>query len=94
MNKAQFLIAVTFSALLMPVSAHLWVHAQPKAPDTLQTLRARAHAWFESDDLKQRRTQMRQMTRALRQPCKYCHTSGFKGYTDKHKVSKNDGAKR
>ncbi|MGB0645559.1 MAG: hypothetical protein ACPGQS_00215 [Bradymonadia bacterium] len=87
MNKVQFLITVIFGTLLMSVSAQLWVHAQPKEAKTIQPLRARAHAWFESNELKERRTQMRQMTRALRQPCKYCHTSGFKGYTDKHKVS-------
>lgn len=87
MNKVQILIAVTFSALCMPISAQLWVHAQPKDTDNFHSLRTRAHAWFASDDIKERRIQMRQMTRALRQPCKYCHTSGFKGYTDKHMVS-------
>ena len=27
------------------------------------------------------------MTRALKQPRKYCHTAGFKGYTDRHQVT-------
>ena len=83
MNKAQFLMPHLCTPCLYrpPLGSRT-----TESTDTLQTLRARAHARFESTT-SNNATQMRQMTRALRQPCKYCHTSGFKGYTDKHKVS-------
>ncbi len=49
--------------------------------------KARADAWFESEDAEARKAQMRGVTRALRQPCKYCHTPDFTGYTDKLSIS-------
>ncbi len=49
--------------------------------------RARAMKWFESDDSKARRKEMRKATRALKQPCRYCHTPDFKGYTEKRLIS-------
>ncbi len=49
--------------------------------------KARAGAWFESADNEARKKQMREVTRALRQPCKYCHTPDFTGYTDKLLIS-------
>lgn len=49
--------------------------------------KARADAWFESKDAEARKKQMRAVTRAMRQPCKYCHTPDFTGYTDKLRVS-------
>lgn len=48
---------------------------------------ARAQKWFSSTDLTGRRKEMRTMTRALKQPCRYCHTPDFKGYTDKRLIS-------
>lgn len=63
--------------------------AQALAPSTtahltgeLDLWRARAQAWYQSDDLKSRRSQMREMSRPLKQACYYCHTGGFKGYED------------
>lgn len=49
---------------------------------------ARAEAWFESADKKARKKQMRLAGRALKQPCKYCHTKKFDGYTDKLDISR------
>lgn len=85
MNKAEFIFSITIGLLLAPIV--LEVHAWAQSADTPKTMHQRAQAWFESDDKKKRRLQMRQMTRALKQPCKYCHTAGFKGYTDRHTVS-------
>ena len=47
----------------------------------------RASQWFDQADPKSRRKQMRQMTRALKQPCRYCHTPDFKDFTDKKLIS-------
>ena len=47
----------------------------------------RASQWFEQADPKARRKQMRQMTRALKQPCRYCHTPDFKDFTEKKMIS-------
>ncbi|MEE2757119.1 MAG: hypothetical protein VYA30_10680 [Myxococcota bacterium] len=47
----------------------------------------RAEKWFTSTDKKERRKAMRQFTRALRKPCKFCHTTDFKGYTDRLLIS-------
>lgn len=49
--------------------------------------RPRAMAWFTTEGDKARRKEMRKLTRALRQPCKYCHTVDFTGYTEKRLVS-------
>lgn len=49
---------------------------------------ARAQAWFDSADEKARKQQMRAAGRALKQPCKYCHTKTFDGYTDKLDISR------
>ncbi len=43
----------------------------------------RSMAWFgEAQTPKAQRKAMRQFTKALRRPCKYCHTRDFKGWTD------------
>ena len=47
----------------------------------------RASKWFEQADPGARRKQMRQMTRALKQPCRYCHTPDFKDFTAKKLIS-------
>lgn len=50
---------------------------------------ARAAAWFKDAKTEpERRKAMRQITKALKQPCRYCHTPDWKGYTDKHLISK------
>ena len=36
---------------------------------------------------QRRRKEMRKVTRALKQPCRYCHTPDFKGYTEKLLIS-------
>jgi len=48
---------------------------------------ARSFAYFTSPDPKQRRKEMRKATRALKQPCRYCHTPDFKNYTAKRKIA-------
>ena len=85
MNKAEFIFSVTIGLLLMPIVLEIKALAQTEA--TTKSVQERAQLWFDSEDKKKRRLQMRQMTRALKQPCKYCHTAGFKGYTDRHTVS-------
>ena len=85
MNKAEFIISITIALLLTPILME--INAIAQTPPHATSIQARAHAWFDSDNVKERRKQMRQMTRALKQPCKYCHTAGFKGYTDRHRIS-------
>ena len=48
---------------------------------------ARAKTWFKSADNKGHRKEMRAVTKALRKPCRYCHTPDFKGYTEKLLIS-------
>ncbi|MFN3198200.1 MAG: cytochrome c3 family protein [Bradymonadia bacterium] len=43
---------------------------------------ARAEAWFENEDPKMRRREMKQFTKALKRPCKHCHSKDFKSYPD------------
>ncbi|MGK0362161.1 MAG: nitrate/TMAO reductase-like tetraheme cytochrome c subunit [Bradymonadia bacterium] len=51
--------------------------------------KARAEAWFKDAKTQpERRKAMRQVTKALKQPCRYCHTPDWSGYTDKHLISK------
>lgn len=64
--------------------------ATPATPEALPVdadWRARAMAWFTAADDAGRREEMRAITRALRQPCRYCHTPDFTGYTEKRLVS-------
>ena len=42
----------------------------------------RAQKWFTHEDSRQRRKQMREITRSLKAKCYTCHTRGFKGYID------------
>lgn len=44
--------------------------------------RKRAAAWYNTDDIKSRRRQMRDMSRPLKQACYYCHTRNFKEYVE------------
>jgi hypothetical protein len=85
MNKAEFIISITIALLLTPMLMEVNAIAQPEP--AAKSMQIRAQAWFDSEEIKARRKQMRQMTRALKQPCKYCHTAGFKGYTDRHSIS-------
>ena len=41
----------------------------------------KAQAWYTDNDPMKKRRQMREMTRALKRSCYYCHTRNFKGYT-------------
>ena len=85
MNKVQILSTALCASLLIVLVVNPESLAAPT--DAFEQLRLRASAWFKSTDKKARRKEMRAMTRALKQPCKYCHTAGFKGYTDRHQVT-------
>lgn len=65
--------------------------AEPPTPSTPLPIeadwKARADAWFTAKDDAGRREEMRAVTRALRQACRYCHTPDFTGYTDKRLIS-------
>jgi nitrate/TMAO reductase-like tetraheme cytochrome c subunit len=49
--------------------------------------KARSMAWLKTQDEKSQRKEMRAATKALRKPCRYCHTRDFKGYTEKRLIS-------
>lgn len=49
--------------------------------------RARAMAYLKSPDTKGKRKEMRKATRALKQPCRHCHTPDFQDYTPKRKIA-------
>ena len=85
MNKAEFIFSITIALLVTPIAMEVNALAQPEMKTA--AMKERAQAWFDSEDIKKRRIQMRQMTRALKQPCKYCHTAGFKGYTNQYSIS-------
>ncbi len=85
MNKVQIFSVVLCMVAAIGLATIPSTFARPA--EAFEQLRLRASAWFKTTDQKSRRKEMRAMTRALKQPCKYCHTLGFKGYTDRHKVS-------
>ena len=85
MNKAQFLIAVTFSALLMPVSAHLWVHAAVPTPFKHYVP---ARAWLKATTSNAPDTNATDDP-CTRQPCIVAQVDSR--HTDKHGLS-DDGA--
>ncbi len=43
---------------------------------------AKAERWFTSKDEKERKAQMKEASRALKRPCKNCHTEDFEGFID------------
>ncbi len=49
--------------------------------------RTRAMNYLKSADQKGQRKEMRKATRALKRPCRYCHTPDFADYTPKRRVS-------
>ena len=85
MNKVLISALLTIVVAGMFKSGGSRLEAAPSSK--LEKLRLRASAWFTHEDKKLRRKQMRVMTRALKQPCKYCHTKSFKGFTDKYEIS-------
>lgn len=48
---------------------------------------ARGEKWFKSADEESRKAQMKEASRALKRPCKYCHTEDFEGFTDKKEIA-------
>ena len=67
--------------------------AQEKEPDHLgpapieSNWRDRALKWFKTATPKERRKEMRAVSRALKKPCKYCHTRDFKGFTQNRLIT-------
>ncbi len=94
MNRWQRL-AFVVSSIVLGLAA---LAADPKpapvppipeeALDIKADWRARAMAYFESADAMGRRKEMRKATRALKQPCRYCHTPDFKDYTAKRGIAR------
>jgi hypothetical protein len=64
------------------------------APSTSNALpiesnwKARAARWFASSDTPSRRKEMREIVKALKQPCRYCHSTDFKEFTAHLKISR------
>jgi nitrate/TMAO reductase-like tetraheme cytochrome c subunit len=94
------LVALALAALALPALAEDPPPAPASAPagtvlpltgKTLKTegidWHARAEKWFDAADQKARKEQMRTVTKALKQGCKYCHTADFEGYTEKKLVA-------
>ena len=78
-------------ALLM-IAAVLIAAGPGPAPQPLPVesdWKARAEAWFgDAKTDVERRKAMRSVTKALKQPCRYCHTPDWSGYTDKLAISR------
>jgi len=90
MSTARAAFGALLAALIVwggYVTAHPYVSEQSQALPVQADWTARADAWFTAKDETARRKEMREMTRALRQPCRYCHTPDFTGYTDKQLIS-------
>jgi nitrate/TMAO reductase-like tetraheme cytochrome c subunit len=94
--RRLLLLAFAGTSLALPALAE--DPAPDQAPVQLEisgkTLKAdgadwheRAGKWFDSDDKKARKEQMRAATRAIKQGCKYCHTQDFEGFTDKKLIA-------
>ncbi len=62
--------------------------SRPEALPVRSDWEARADKWFESAEAEARKKQMRAQTKALRQPCRYCHTKDWTGYTDRLDISR------
>jgi len=68
--------------------------ADPKKPALAEAIpidsdwKARADAWFTTTGDKARQKEMRKQTKALRKPCKHCHTRDWEGYTDRLDISR------
>lgn len=72
-----------------PASAASVASATPQPLPVDADWKSRAASWFkDAADEPARRKAMRQVTRALKQPCRYCHTPDWKGYTDKLAISR------
>ena len=89
MSTARAALGAFLASLLIAgyVTAHPFVSSDSTPQSIDSDWKARAAAWFKSTDEADRRKQMREVTQALRQPCRYCHTPDFTGYTDKHLIS-------
>ena len=86
-------VAPASAPVSAPASAA--VPAPASAPATLGPVpvdadwSARAEAWFKgATDEATRKEAMREITKAMKQPCRHCHTPDFTGYTDFAPISR------
>lgn len=79
------------AALLVPAALLVAAGPAPLADQPVEVpgvdWKARADAWFKEKGEAARKEEMRQITKALRKPCKHCHTEDFQGWTDKRLIS-------
>lgn len=74
------------SALIVGATLVSGALALAEEPKPLQSTgvdwEKRADKWFKSEDEKDRKAQMKEASRALKRPCKNCHTEDFEGFVD------------
>lgn len=88
MKPAALTLGLMLSAALLVAAAPASAPPAPQPLPVKADWKARAAAWFkDAPDEAAKRKAMRQITKALRQPCRYCHTPDWKGYTDKLLIS-------
>jgi nitrate/TMAO reductase-like tetraheme cytochrome c subunit len=88
MKPAVLTLGLTAIAALLVAAAPTSTPATPQPLPVKADWQARAAAWFkDAPDTTAKRKAMRQITKALKQPCRYCHTPDWKGYTDKLLIS-------
>lgn len=80
--KSLKILSVLFVGATL-VSGALAIAAEPKPlQSTGVDWDKRAEKWFKSEDEKDRKAQMKEASRALKRPCKNCHTEDFEGFVD------------
>ena len=86
-TRSQLIWAVLIlSSMAASVAADPGKHEVRVSP-VKSDWKARSMAWFKTKDEKSQRKEMRAATKALRKPCRYCHTPDFKGYTEKRLIA-------
>jgi len=75
------------SGLKPPVAA-MEMTAHSKALPIESNWKERAAQWFSTTDTVARRKEMRKIVKAIKQPCRYCHSTDFKSFTAHLQISR------
>lgn len=86
-RSVRILLPLTCGALALAFAAGAAAHEDEPTPLPVSGVdwHERGEKWFTSEDEKERKAQMKEASRSLKRPCKFCHTEDFDGFVDENR---------
>ena len=85
--RSRTLAAAIALVASLPLLLALGYKLSEPVPVAGADFEARGEKWFRAEEEDARKAQMKEASRALKRPCKYCHTEDFNGFTDKKDIT-------